>query len=941
MMKKFQILAMTGKIPWRPRLIHLLSHRPRSLRHQPQPQAFLQLFWHDETRQLPSRKKLFSAGSVASIFSDSAMSTSSFSMRYGKRPSSSQLHKFAALEEIQRKVASATEDSDDSAVLRLLEPGDEIKLREPASRVLGLDAFEGVFFLCESNNYFLQGYRLRNGTLHRIEDQSGGHLNIIKWALEELKDVLKRRYCLQERALELFSMDGTNSLLVFENRTKRDNVYNMVVAGATMLAEKAVDSVAGMQRNAKVERDGIFSSLLGAKSVTQRWQAGELTNFQYLMYLNTLAGRSYNDLNQYPVFPWILRDYHSEELDLSDPDVYRDLRKPMGAQTPNRAEGFKLRYDTWEDPTDEGTPPFHYGTHYSSAAIVASYLIRLEPFTQHFLKLQGGHFDHPDRMFHSISEAWLSASEKNNGDVKELIPEFFYLPDFLLNSNHFNLGEKQNGEVLGDVLLPPWAKGDPHEFIRLHREALESDYVGAHLHEWIDLTFGYKQQGDEAKNSLNVFHHLTYEGAVDIDAIADPVRRQATVSIINNFGQTPRQLFKRPHPARRVRNVWSLQLLSPKNPLDRLMCTAHPLKEISSPVGQIIATDKLHVVGHKQLLLPPMYTRCVAWDRPDNTVCGFTLDSEKDVAVYEGLHIGAVTAMLLPSPRFAITGGEDTTVRVWQIQSRKQKRQLTLVRTLCGHLGPITCISLSSTYNFIVSGSEDRTCIVWDLTRMRYLRQLRMHTSTITAIAINDATGDIITCDRDVVYWWTINGHLLCKSDAFRSPNSPILSCALTAPSEWANDSMVITGHRDGRVKLWTTSFTRDKETNEWKRTLVQARCLPANTTIPETCAVSTVYVTPDNKRLYVGDVMGHVFSWSLPDGAGKTVEHWVKDQAVVTCMGEKCNVKFSFSERRHHCRNCGKVFCFRCSSKEAAIPRLNISKSVRVCDVCYQTLSS
>ena len=42
------------------------------------------------------------------------------------------------------------------------------------------------------------------------------------------------------------------------------------------------------------------------------FQRGEINNFQYLMHLNTLAGRSYNDLMQYPVFPWILADYDSE-----------------------------------------------------------------------------------------------------------------------------------------------------------------------------------------------------------------------------------------------------------------------------------------------------------------------------------------------------------------------------------------------------------------------------------------------------------------------------------------------------------------------------------------------------------------------------------------------------------------------------------------------------
>ena len=91
--------------------------------------------------------------------------------------------------------------------------------------------------------------------------------------------------------------------------------------------------------------------------------------------------------------------------------------------------------------------------------IVSSFLVRLEPFTDYFLRLQGGHFDLPDRMFHSIKEAWLSASTRNNADVRELIPEFFYLPEFLSNHNRFDLGRKQSGVELDDVVLPPWARG--------------------------------------------------------------------------------------------------------------------------------------------------------------------------------------------------------------------------------------------------------------------------------------------------------------------------------------------------------------------------------------------------------------------------------------------------------------------------------------------------
>ena len=71
--------------------------------------------------------------------------------------------------------------------------------------------------------------------------------------------------------------------------------------------------------------------------------SGEITNFQYLMHLNTLSGRSYNDLTQYPVFPWIIADWECEELDLNNPMVYRDLTKPMGAINPAREYEFRER----------------------------------------------------------------------------------------------------------------------------------------------------------------------------------------------------------------------------------------------------------------------------------------------------------------------------------------------------------------------------------------------------------------------------------------------------------------------------------------------------------------------------------------------------------------------------------------------------------------------
>ena len=82
---------------------------------------------------------------------------------------------------------------------------------------------------------------------------------------------------------------------------------------------------------------------------------------------------------------------------------YRDLSKPMGAQDPARLEKFIKRFN---DLIELGEVPYHYGSHYSSVGSVLHLLVRLEPFTQLFLELQGGRLDFADRTFHDIGGTW-------------------------------------------------------------------------------------------------------------------------------------------------------------------------------------------------------------------------------------------------------------------------------------------------------------------------------------------------------------------------------------------------------------------------------------------------------------------------------------------------------------------------------------------------------
>uniref|UniRef100_A0A8C2KVF6 RUN and FYVE domain containing 1 n=1 Tax=Cyprinus carpio TaxID=7962 RepID=A0A8C2KVF6_CYPCA len=61
----------------------------------------------------------------------------------------------------------------------------------------------------------------------------------------------------------------------------------------------------------------------------------------------------------------------------------------------------------------------------------------------------------------------------------------------------------------------------------------------------------------------------------------------------------------------------------------------------------------------------------------------------------------------------------------------------------------------------------------------------------------------------------------------------------------------------------------------------------------------------------------------------------WLKDDEATRC--KQCQKEFSISRRKHHCRNCGDIYCNSCSSNELALP--SYPRPVRVCDICHSLL--
>nr|XP_057936361.1 neurobeachin-like isoform X5 [Doryrhamphus excisus] len=541
-----------------------------------------------------------------------------------------------------------------------------------------------------------------------------------KWMFSEIRAIFSRRHLLQNTAMEVFMANRTSVLFNFPDQaTVKKAVYSLPRVG--------VGTSYGLPQDRRISLASP-RQLFKASNMTQRWQRREISNFEYLMFLNTIAGRTYNDLSQYPIFPWVLASYDAEELDLTLSANFRDLSKPVGALNPKRAAFFTERYESWDD---NRTPPCHYQCHCSTAASTLHWLIRMEPFTTLFLSANNNKFDHPDRIFSSIAHSWRNC-QRDTSDVKELIPELFYLPEMLGNTNGYHLGMREDRVMVGDVDLPAWAK-TPEDFVRINRMALESEFVSCQLHQWIDLIFGYKQRGPEAVRALNVFHHLTYEGAVSLDAMTDPLIREATEAQIRSFGQTPSQLLIEPHPPRSSAMHLSPLMFKEQMQQDVIMVLKFPS---NSPVTHVAANTLPH------LTVPAVVTvtcsRLFAVNRWHNTAGlrgapGYSLEQAHHLPIEmdpliansaasnkrqitdlvdQSIQISTQCFVVTADNRYILVCGFwDKSFRVYSSETGK------LTQIVFGHWDVVTCLARSESYIggdcYIVSGSRDATLLLW------------------------------------------------------------------------------------------------------------------------------------------------------------------------------------------------------------------------------------
>lgn len=261
------------------------------------------------------------------------------------------------------KLEDAEEEDKNRKVLRCLDPGDNVEGVFNSSRIIGLSAKGGLLLLGTFCIYIIDGFQQsKDGEVMDVEDippdERDTYLETIadlsklttrtrtvvptkddrhrsrKWAYSDIASIAERKFVFRDVALEITFVDGRSYLMVFAPGVRAEILQALAPKLPMAVAQNAAVYTGSDGRIpialARLSEQGEL------RKITRRWENREISNFEYLMAVNSFSGRTYNDVTAYPVFPWILADWESEELDLTKPESFRILSLPMGAQTPDR-----------------------------------------------------------------------------------------------------------------------------------------------------------------------------------------------------------------------------------------------------------------------------------------------------------------------------------------------------------------------------------------------------------------------------------------------------------------------------------------------------------------------------------------------------------------------------------------------------------------------------
>ena len=394
---------------------------------------------------------------------------------------------------------------------------------------------------------------------------------------EEIQNINNsKNYYINEKILKLF---------------ENINNYNNFREIKFNLGNNKTDFIMGYYNNGEIHHNPILSNLKYLlKQVPNHSQIinsykeipKSLSNYDVIILINLLSNRSFNDIYQYPIFP-LLFIYKKKSGEITNLDEYlkRDMDKQIGLQTKTsqsskRKEEIEKAYQVSILEVEEvglnAEDIFYFNTHYSNALYVTNYMLRIFPYSFCSIEILGTGFDDPNRLFSSIEDNFDNAFSQK-GDIRELIPEYYYLPEMFINGNGLFLGKKRSGILVDDVEMPNMKinVGDIknknktnkktnkfvdlngelkfYEFIDIMRNELEKNN---HINDWFNIIFGQEQRLLKAGSKIKLFRK---ESEINFDSIKVDLNDDIIMKSVD-FGLLPIQFFRNNAPKRSEINTY-------------------------------------------------------------------------------------------------------------------------------------------------------------------------------------------------------------------------------------------------------------------------------------------------------------------------------------------------------------------------------------------------
>jgi hypothetical protein len=181
-----------------------------------------------------------------------------------------------------------------------------------------------------------------------------------------MKKLILKRYNLLRQAVEIYFRNSNSWLFVFYTQENASNFLNKIKQSTT---------------KSKVISDP--AEYIASKKYIERWHRFEISNFDFLMKLNKYSSRTFEDYNQYPVFPWI-QFYNNQSIEI------RNFEFPIAAQSPENRKKAEITHS--EVTIKFGNTVYQYqnGSHYLPGRAVLGYMLRLPPFTTQWIEFDAG-----------------------------------------------------------------------------------------------------------------------------------------------------------------------------------------------------------------------------------------------------------------------------------------------------------------------------------------------------------------------------------------------------------------------------------------------------------------------------------------------------------------------------------------------------------------------